>query len=92
MPLAKAVLAEDTAEVRKLLAQGADLNFRLPLFNAPVLTMAATAGKIAIIEALLAAGADANASTDKGLTPLLAAIQAGKTGVAQLLLKAGARK
>lgn len=83
---------QHTAEVRELPAQGAHPNFRFFLWNAPVLATAAILGNTATVEVLLAAGADVNATTDKGQTSLWAATQAGKTDVALLLPKAGARR
>ena len=51
---------------------------------------AAQNGHLEIVQALLAAGAEVNAKTDKGLTALIEAIEKGHTETVQALLAAGA--
>jgi ankyrin repeat protein len=61
------------------------------LENGQTATMwAAADGHVAVVEALLAAGADFRTPVDTGFTPLLFAVRAGHTAVVDVLLKAGA--
>src|SRR5262249_8574502 len=54
------------------------------------LLVASRAGNAAVVEALLAAGADVNATTSNGATSLMLASQAGKADAVQALLARGA--
>jgi len=50
---------------------------------------AAHCGQVDVVHALLAAGADGNAQTWNGASPLMRAIQSGKTNVVEFLLECG---
>ncbi|HEY7003110.1 MAG TPA: ankyrin repeat domain-containing protein, partial [Gaiellaceae bacterium] len=77
-----------------LVAAGADLE--APSRNQEVapearpLHSAVAAGRMDNAEALLDAGADANARQHGGYTPLMAAEQAGNLDLAELLIRHGA--
>src|SRR6478736_941639 len=53
------------------------------------LMWAAAEGHVAVVEALIKAGADFHARLPSGFTPFLLAVREGQTGVVQALLKAG---
>ncbi|HEY7004602.1 MAG TPA: ankyrin repeat domain-containing protein [Gaiellaceae bacterium] len=80
--------------IRALVAAGADLE--APSRNQEVapearpLHSAVAAGRMDNAEALLDAGADANARQHGGYTPLMAAEQAGDLDLAELLIRHGA--
>src|SRR6266496_535741 len=56
----------------------------------PALLEAARGGDAARVEALVREGANVNAATAGGLTPLIVAAAGGRTGVARVLIEAGA--
>src|SRR5438034_6026703 len=56
----------------------------------PALLEAARGGDAARVEALVRQGANVNAATAGGLTPLIVAAAGGRTGVARVLIEAGA--
>jgi ankyrin repeat protein len=78
----------DLAE--RLLASGADVNFRDNVRGTP-LHWAALYGHRDVVELLLAHGADVNARTDNGLTPLSWA-KLGHPDIAALLEQHGAKQ
>ena len=55
------------------------------------LHVAAERGFAPVVQALVKAGADANATTSRGTTPLMLAAAAGDTGALTALLDAGAK-
>ncbi|CAI5996577.1 unnamed protein product [Closterium sp. NIES-64] len=84
----------DTAKLQKLLRKGADVNARARepvLVGRRPLHAAAAAGNEAMVEALLAAGADVDGKDDFGRTPLhyLAASPSPRLGILSHLLNAG---
>jgi ankyrin repeat protein len=87
--LMKAVNSNDAAAVRKLIAQGANVDELEPNGDAP-LVMAAYLGHTEIVRLLLEAGADVKA-VDPGMkaTALHAASYAGRTEAAKLLVQYG---
>lgn len=88
-PLHKAVLAGDLADVKRLLADGADVRARTRYGVAPI-AMAVTRGNSAIVSALLNAGADPNTAMGAGETALMTAARVGDVTSVQLLLDRGA--
>lgn len=86
--LATAVQRGDTAAVRALLAQNADVNARQG-DGATALHWAAHRGDAALAAALIRAGADVDAINDHGVTPLAAAARNGNAEIIGLLLAAG---
>lgn len=58
----------------------------------PLILYAADYGQKAVIEYLIAAGADVNSKDKHGITPILAAIWEGHTTCVELLLQKGAEK
>ena len=88
-PLMQAALAGDAGLIAAMLQKGADPNLRNHV-GASALMWAVD--DVESVRALLDAGADANAVSDFGRTPLtLAAAQAGAAPVVKLLLDRGAK-
>ncbi|KAH7349773.1 ankyrin repeat protein, partial [Plectosphaerella cucumerina] len=69
----------DKAALPSVLANQCDPLNRSPLF------FASRAGRISVVQVLLAAGAEQDTADWKGWTPLSAAVQCGYPGVASLL-------
>src|SRR5262245_9925380 len=67
--VADAAMRGDTAAVRALISQRADVNARQG-DGSTALHWAVYKGNLAIVEALIAAGADVKAATREGATPL----------------------
>ncbi|MEO7432925.1 MAG: ankyrin repeat domain-containing protein [Dokdonella sp.] len=96
--LAAAVNAKQEGVVRTLLSHGIAADTRLAGGGTPLI-LAAALGQMRIAEALLEAGADANAVDDQGTAPLHAASQhafesrdtPGSRSLLELLLRCGAR-
>ena len=93
--LVKAVAANRSDIVESLLAGGLDVNARVcDEQGAPVgptaLHAAVSGGHVGMVRRLLAAGAQVNAVTEEGITPLLLAAAHSQCEVAHLLLVAGA--
>lgn len=82
--------ASSVAKVKLLLARGAQVNAKDET-GATALTRAVDRADVAIVEALLKAGASGlNAQNEDGETLLMRAVRAGKTELAKLLLAQGA--
>lgn len=82
--------ADSITKVRLLLARGARVNAK-DESGGTALTRAVDRGDVAVVEALLKAGADGlNAQNGDGETLLMRAVRAGKTDLAKLLLAHGA--
>ncbi len=91
--LLSAVHRDDLPTVRQLLA--ADTNVRdlvntANRYGVTPLSLACTNGNTAVVEALLAAGADANTPLRGGETPLMTAARTGRVGPVKALLARGA--
>ena len=90
LPLTQAADAGDVVAVRALLSERpADVNATEP-DGATALHYAANRGNLEIVEALLAAGADAAAANRYGVTPVSLASRSGNALVVERLLEAGA--
>lgn len=89
-PLIEAVCADQPEAVSKLLARGADVNAKGKKTGHTALTWAAVLGYDHLMEVLIAAGADIEATNAKGRTALMEAALRGHEPVAQLLLAHGA--
>lgn len=93
--LIEAVESDDLSRVQRLLEEGASPDSRNEK-GVPALALAATAKNVAIVKALLAKGADANATTTNaaeelnGIPVVLYAATNGSAEVLQLILHAGA--
>jgi uncharacterized protein len=88
-PVADAAMRRDSAAVRALLAQKADVNEAQP-DGATALIWAARANDAELVDLLLAAGANVNAASREGVTALSQASQNGSAAVIEKLLRAGA--
>lgn len=89
-PVVKAAKAGDLATVRKLIAQGADVN--IPEGDgSTALLWAAYNSNVEMVRALVGAGAVWDAANHYGMTPLLQASRTGDAAVMEVLLKAGAK-
>lgn len=89
-----AVQTGDTGALSSLITSGADCNVRSETGASPLM-IAAHAGNLAMVQALLAAGADVHACDDRGWTALSFSIynaefKCGFVGVAEALIDAGA--
>ncbi|KAB8144958.1 hypothetical protein F8S13_03755 [Chloroflexia bacterium SDU3-3] len=91
--LMAAVVADDLAEVQRLLAAGAAVDERYPLVNSfndghTPLLVAARDGRTAIVAALLWAGADVNATEPTfGAVPLHKAVYNGHAEITRMLVR-----
>ena len=88
--LMSAALHGQRDTVDALLERGADVNAKADEFS--VLLAAVYGGDPKVVEKLIAKGADVNFRNDKGKTPLKAAQETSKAGIAALLQRAGARE
>lgn len=92
--LIDAVKAGTAADVQRLLAAGADINFR-DAEGATPLMVAAEAGNLPMVQELIRAGADVSARDGRGWTALVRAVynheqKRGFADVVRALIKAGA--
>ncbi len=88
LPLVEAIKAGDTVAARALIAQGRAVTAEPD--GTTALHHAAHLNQPAIVEALLAAGADAKTTNRYGVTPLSLAVENGSVPVVRALLDAGA--
>ena len=88
-PLCQSAFEGDLAEVRRMLASGADPNASDKI-NSTALMTAATKGHAEIVKTLIAAGANPNASDKTGYTALMGAATKGHAEVVKILIAAGA--
>jgi ankyrin repeat protein len=89
--LLKAAGEGNTEAVKQHLAAGADVNAKDLWMHYTALHFAASAGRKEVAELLIDNGADVNAKTKIGITPLATAGQRGKTETADLLRKHGGK-
>ena len=88
-PLCKAANDGNLAEVKRLIAAGADLN-ALNSYGSTALHRAAFKNRPKIAKMLLTAGADVDVNSSRGHTALHWATQSGNAEVVKVLLDAGA--
>jgi ankyrin repeat protein len=88
-PLQRAAFHGDAAEVKRLLAAGADVK-QANAYGVTPLALAAETGNTDIIRLLLAAGADVESPTGEGQSALMSVARTGNVDAARLLLKHGA--
>ena len=91
--LCNAVLSDDLAALHTALKNGADINVldtRSSGSGRRALNYAAIKNNVAMIEALVEAGADIDLANRTGFTPLMHAAEYGSTEAAQALIEAGA--
>ncbi len=88
-PLLKAAHNDDLAEVKRLLAAGANPKVANRYDITPLME-AANCGDGAMMEALVKAGADVNAAFGEGETPLMTASRTGSVQGVKAMLAAGA--
>ena len=84
----KNISVGDTALVKKLLDEGADINAKDD--GLTLLTKAATEGYLKTAKLLIDKKADINARTNEGNTALMAASMTGYTKIVELLVNVGA--
>lgn len=88
--LYEAVLMDDLDLARRRLAEGADPDFAEGTYHGPVLMIAAQGGRLGMVDLLLDAGADIEATDDLGQRPLMVAAGRGQDPVVRRLLERGA--
>jgi ankyrin repeat protein len=89
-PLIAAIMAGDETEALRLLGAGADPNVHRVIADQAALWWAASQGMTALVEALLARGAEVDAADRWHSTPLICAATSGHVEVMKRLLDAGA--
>ena len=89
-PLQRAVFATDIAEVKRLLAAGADVK-QPNAYGVTPMSLAAETGNTTLIQMLLAAGADVESPTGDGQTALMSVARTGNVEAAALLIAKGAK-
>ncbi|OQB09306.1 MAG: Ankyrin repeats (3 copies) [Parcubacteria group bacterium ADurb.Bin216] len=87
--LIEATKKGDSAEVKKLIGRGADVNGKDSWGNTALLE-ASLAGNLEMVKALIAAGADVNIKAPVGNTPLSLASVRGDIQIVKALIAAGA--
>ena len=90
-PLVEAAMLGHNAEVRSMLAEGADVN-NVGVHGYSALTWASTCNHLEIATALLEHGSDVNKPTNIGVTPMSAPCALGNLAMAQLLSSYGAAR
>lgn len=89
-PLMRAAREGRVDEMRSLLASGAKADEREPRLGVTPLVLAAAGGHLAVVQALLDAGADPNLPTEANNTALSHAVVAESLPIVQLLIQRGA--
>jgi uncharacterized protein len=88
-PLQWAVYRDDVAEVKRLLAAGADAK-QANAYGVTPMELAGETGNTAVLKLLLAAGADVESPGAEGQTVLMSIARTGNVEAAKLLIKHGA--
>ncbi len=86
--LFEAVKNADINEINRLLNRGADVNYRV--LNDTTLTFACSEKQSEVALTLIKGGADINATTTDGFTPLALASRNGMTDIVKILIRKGA--
>ena len=93
-PLEKAATEADVAQVRRLLAGGADANEKTDIYGSPLAAASTRPNNLEIVRLLLASGADPNGRAPEGdrcwVSPLEHSLLDGYTDTASALYEAGA--
>ncbi|MET0292619.1 MAG: ankyrin repeat domain-containing protein [Steroidobacteraceae bacterium] len=88
-PLQWAAYRGDAAEVKRLIASGADVK-QANDYGVTPMALAAETGNAAVLQLLLAAGADVESPNLEGQTALMSVARTGNLEAAKLLIKRGA--
>lgn len=83
-------ISGETAELKSLIAAGADVNFEAADTGESLLLSASGTGQLESINTLLDLGADINGTNNYGETPLIRAASRGHAEAVRLLVSAGA--
>jgi ankyrin repeat protein len=89
-PFFDAISRGDVPKLVQLLKSGISIAVKIPYGSKQALHVACEDRQKAIVDKLLELGADVNATTDRGFTPLHAAAQQGDKDILIALIKAGA--
>jgi ankyrin repeat protein len=89
MSIVRASTMGDLAQVKKLLADGADINTVDPKGRTALLE-AAWGGHTEIVKLLIERGADVNCADSSGFTPLMRAVEDEHAAIVNVLIKNGA--
>ena len=90
-PLQWAAYRQDAAEVKRLLAAGANVA-QANVYGVTPMQLAAETGNPVIIKSLLAAGANVESPNDEGQTALMSVARTGNVEAAKLLIGRGAKR
>lgn len=90
--LYNAIMCKQETEALALIADGADVNWKDPTYEASVLLVACNRGLINLVNVLVEKGADVNAQQSYGYTCLITAAYGGHADVVKKLLESGADK
>jgi ankyrin repeat protein len=88
-PLQEATYRGDVAEVKRLLAAGADVR-QANDYGVTAMQLAGETGNAAILQLLLAAGGDVESPNVEGQTVLMSVARTGNVAAARLLIRRGA--
>ena len=88
--VSKAIRTRNMAELRRLIALGADPKTRARISGETALHVAAFEGDMDLVRTLIASGADVNAADEFGATPISRAALRGRAEIMEVLHAAGA--
>lgn len=88
--LMSAVQSHNTEAIKALIAGGAKVDDRDEVEGTALFRASGPFGDVAVVDALLAAGAEVNVADKNGMTPLIWAVRFGDPARVQALVKAGA--
>lgn len=87
---ADAALTGDWAKVKTLVNQGAEVNSKEPYTGYSLLSISITSRNKEMFDFLIEKGADVNAKSDEGWTPVILAAQEGQKDMVEVLVAKGA--